>query len=586
MKRTHPFVIIDFKDELTSKRLIFKNPIQVIEAHSIEGVLPALLRVEHTSRKKGLYAVGFVSYEAAPAFDALFKVRAGTELPLVWFGVFAKPDVIQHDEHKGRHDYFVGGWQPTTDKLKFDRDFQAIHTAIARGETYQVNYTMRLQSSFDGEDLDFYEDILAAGQGNYSAYLHTGRFRILSSSPELFFRRSGNRITMRPMKGTAPRGRFWQEDEERISHLMNSDKDRTENVMIVDLLRNDLSQIAETGSVHVDELFTVEKYPTVLQMTSTVSATLHPEVGLAHIFSGLFPCGSITGVPKIKTMEIISHLESSPRNIYCGSIGLIMPTGDAVFNVSIRTVTIDADRKMAEYGVGAGITWASSSQGEYDEMMAKSAVLTNRQPSFDLLESMKIEDGQYTLLDRHLARLKQSALYFDIAVDWEKLDAVLQNHLNQLPQNSVFRARLRITQNGMIHLSSESLLNQSVETRAIEIADTPISRENPFLYHKTTSRDIYESHRQAHPAAFDVLLWNESGQLTEFTIGNLVLEVEGQMWTPPQDCGLLAGTYREELLAQGRIGERVLYKSDLIQADRIWLINSIRGFVPVRLTQA
>lgn len=382
------------------------------------------------------------------------------------------------------------------------------------------------------------------------------------------------------MKGTAARGRWPAEDEESAARLAASEKERAENLMIVDLLRNDIGRVAEVGSVCVPELFRVERYPTLLQMTSSVAATLRGGAALEDIFAALFPCGSVTGAPKVSTMRLIASLEDSPRGVYCGAVGFVAPGGDAAFNVAIRTAVIDAEAGEVVYGVGGGVTWDSTAAGEYAEASAKAALLAEDVRDFELLETLRLEAGAYALLEEHLARLAESAAYFEFSPPAERARAALAEHA-ALHAGRARRVRLLVSAKGRVRVESEELKDEPAGVRPVALALAPVSRGDRFLCHKTTRRGLYEERRAAFPEAFDVLLWNGEGELTEFTNGNLVLEIDGVCWTPPRECGLLAGTFRASLLSRGLIAERVLRREDLARASRCWLVNSVRGWVEV-----
>ncbi len=355
-----------------SETLCFTAPCRTLVARAPGEVAQVLAQADAASRD-GHWVAGFVCYEAAAAFDRAFHFRGITELPLVWFGVFDEPSAPQDP----MTDSGVSGlaWTPTTGRRRFNDDIAAIQAHIHAGDVYQINHTLRLAGSFRGDDLALYEQLRARQPGGYCAHLAVGRHRILSLSPELFFCRDGQRLTLKPMKGTARRGATAPEDRAMADALRASEKDRAENLMIVDLIRNDVSRIARPHSVRVPALFGLEAHPTVWQMTSTIQADLRPGVDLAQIFAALFPCGSITGAPKIKAMDIIARRECSARGVYCGAIGLIRPGGDAVFNVPIRTLTLDMARGEGQYGVGSGITADSTAAAEYDEVLAKCLVI-------------------------------------------------------------------------------------------------------------------------------------------------------------------------------------------------------------------
>lgn len=579
MKHQNPVLSFEFATSEGSIRpLTFQNPVKVYKAHSIEEVLPALELVQ-AEIQKGFHAAGFITYESAPAFDPAFKVRGGSTMPLLWFGIFESPQI---ESISSSGTYHLTEWIPLVERTEFDSAIHSIKNSIEMGETYQTNYTIRLVSQFQGDNVAYFESLKRAQTSNYSAYIHTGEHTILSASPELFFRLEGNELTTRPMKGTVKRGNFTEEDKANASRLYHSEKDRAENVMIVDLLRNDLGMIAETGSVKVSKLFEIEQYPTVHQMTSTITAKVGEDTQISDILKALFPCGSITGAPKVSTMDIIANLETTPREAYCGAIGYITPKKEAVFNVPIRTVLIEEKTGKAVYGVGGGITWDSTSDGEYDEVLAKARILKEKRPEFQLLESLLINEGHYILLDEHLDRLENSAQYFNYLYNRINIKESLQNLVHTTTLNKA-KVRLLLGKDGKVKFDVQPLTilepNQS-----IILAREPIDKNNPFLYHKTTNREIYlHFQRMKPPEAFDVLLWNEDEELTEFTNGNVVLEMDNGLWTPPIQSGLLAGTFRERLIKNGKIQVKTLKISDLKKCTKIWFINSVREWVEVNL---
>jgi para-aminobenzoate synthetase/4-amino-4-deoxychorismate lyase len=576
-------VRFDFADEHGTRCTIrFDRPLRAIVAQSLEEVRPAMREVDRAIGQ-GLYAAGFVSYEAAPAFDSALTVGDRTELPLVWFGVFAAPAEASASERTADAPLQHTQWTADTTSAEHAEAIDAVRRAIADGDVYQANYTFRLQATLDSSTIEArYQQLLAEHRAPYSAYLDIGRWRILSLSPELFFHLHDRHIVSKPMKGTAPRGLWLEDDTASVSRLAASEKDRAENVMIVDLMRNDLGRIAEIGSVQVRSLFDVERYPTVLQMVSTIEARVRAGTTLDDVFAALFPAGSITGAPKTSSMKLLAHLEAAPRGLYCGAIGYAAPGGGAVFNVAIRTAVMDAGSGQSTFGIGGGVTWDSSAAGEYAEALTKAACL-DVTPPFDLIETMRLEAGRYVRRDGHLSRLRESAQYFDFGFDAERIAAALDAHAARHGEG-IRRARLQLSRDGEVVVDSRPLEPLPGAPRAIVLADTPVHRANRFLYHKTTHRETYDQQRRAHPDAFDVLLWNEDGELTELTIGNLVVEIEGRRWTPPRRCGLLAGVFRDALLASGEIHERVLTREDLAVATAVWRISSLREGVLSRLS--
>ncbi|MBM7654645.1 aminodeoxychorismate synthase component I [Neobacillus cucumis] len=579
MNTKEPWLVFEFANlngEINP--LIFKEPLKVMAAFSINEVLPCFEQVQEEVNN-GYYAAGFLSYESAPAFDSAFVTNSNYQMPLIWFGIFSEPEQ-QCLGHTG--DYTLSEWQSSVSMEEYTQSIEAIKEGIERGDTYQTNYTIRLHSQFQGDDFAFFQKLKKAQSSDYCAYINTGEYSVLSASPELFFRLDGDEITTRPMKGTIKRGRFFEEDEANALWLYQSEKNRAENVMIVDMLRNDLSVVAELGTVKVPKLYEIEPYPTVYQMTSTITAKVAENKGIVDIFKALFPCASITGAPKVSTMKIIDDLEKQPREVYCGAIGYITPNKEAVFNVPIRTVLIDQQKGVATYGVGGGITWDSTSRGEYDEVLAKASLLEEDRPEFQLLESILLDDGEYFLLTEHLDRLKKSAKYFGFSIQIEELQKCLDGFAGQ-NSSGKFKVRLTITKNGEVTLDAQPVFAPSSILK-VQLASKPIDSNNPFLYHKTTNRSIYSAFQKDKPSdVFDVLLWNKDEELTEFTNGNLVLEMEGELWSPPVESGLLAGTFRERLLKEGIIRERILTIADLRLSSKIWFINSVRKWLEVEL---
>lgn len=566
-------------DHPGSHRLCFESPERVLRAHTPAEVRPLLREVE-AAAQAGQWAVGYVSYEAAPAFDAALQVRPGARLPLAWFGLFRAP--AEPPRLPDAAGVPALDWQVSATEAEHAAAVSRIRDGIARGDVYQVNHTVRLRARFGGDPLALYERLREAQPGALAAYLDLGEWRILSLSPELFFERAGERVQTRPMKGTRPRGRWLVEDRALAAELRDSVKDRAENLMIVDLLRNDLGRVARTGSVRVPHLYSIEKYRTVWQMTSTIEAHVPRERTLDDIFTALFPCGSITGAPKIAATRFIAALEREPREVYCGAIGVVEPGGDARFSVAIRTLWQDTATGALEYGVGGGITWDSKPRAEWEEALSKAAVLQRDWPaSFRLLETMRAEDGACVRLERHVQRLLASAEYFDCAVDPETVRAAVAARVRGT--TGPLRVRVLVAADGNVEVQASPLEPLPAGPRPVALASAPVSSRDPFLHHKTTHRAVYDQHVAAHPAAFDVLLHNEYGELTEFTRGNLVLELDGERVTPPRAAGLLPGVFRGALLEAGVLRERTVRPEDLARATGAWLLSSLREWVPVLL---
>lgn len=564
-----------------SPRLRFSSPLTTYSANQIKDVIP-LLKAAEAAAKSGAWVALMLSYEAAPAFDDALTTQEPGFLPLAWAAVFDQQSPTTAASivpEGGSIDYELKAWQSQVSRSEYSEAVKRVRGLIARGDTYQVNYTFPLTSHFSGDPSVWYDTLCAAQGAEYCAYLDLGRFKILCISPELFFERRGESIKTKPMKGTINRGRWGHEDEERAQQLSESPKDRAENVMIVDLLRNDLGKISVPGSVRVSKLFEVERYETLWQMTSTVESTLRSDVGLADVMAAVFPCGSITGAPKIRTMEIIRELERFPRGIYTGTIGFIRPGGDCVFNVAIRTVVLDSQTGAATFGVGGGITIDSTAEREYDECLLKSSFLTAPLPRFQLLESMLLETGEFFLLSSHLERLKASAKYFNFLFSEEQILAELERVASR-PSLERWKIRLLLSRAGEIEVNTVQLGSVRSSPLRVALAHEPVDSNDKFLFHKTTNRQIYDRALARRPDCDDVILWNERGEVTESTVANIVLEMDGELFTPPQTSGLLAGTFRDQLLSDGKIRERVIYKKELRGSSSFFLVNSVQKWMP------
>jgi para-aminobenzoate synthetase / 4-amino-4-deoxychorismate lyase len=556
--------------------LHFRDPVQVIETGTVADVLEALSVVATQVEREGRYAAGFLSYEAAPAFDKAFRVVVDPDrpLPLLWFGIYNVPERIPHEALAGYTARLPQDWQAEIDVGHYHGAIARVKDHIARGDTYQVNYTYRLRAEFADQPWPAFAALAYAQAPPYAAYIETEGWAVCSASPELFFRLEGELLSSRPMKGTASRGRGQEEDGSQADWLYHSEKNRAENVMIVDMVRNDMGRIAWIGGVDVPALFTIEKYPTVWQMTSTVTA--RTEAGLEGIMGALFPAASITGAPKVRTMQIIADLETSPRRIYTGAIGYMAPGRVAQFNVAIRTWLVDKQRKAAEYGIGGGIVWDSQPEEEWQETITKARILREPPQAFALLETLRwTPEAGWFLLEEHLDRLASSADYFGFPCDPADVRAQLeslQGEFGGLPR----RVRLTLDRWGQAHFEAGPLPETPAISR-LALAKAPVDAAERFLYHKTTRRALYERALAGQPGYDDVVLWNEQGEVTETCIANLVVELDGRWYTPPVSCGLLPGTHRRRLLAEGKIAERVIRVEELRDCERVWLVNAVRG---------
>lgn len=561
--------------------LCYTNLQHIIIARRIEEVLPALDSIERIANDEGLTAVGFLAYEAALAFDPALSVRADGEFPLLWFGLFRQPDEFAQFPVPASSDQSNFIWQSSVTQDEYRDKVGRIHEYIRSGDTYQVNFSYRMRATVHLNPLDMFAALMTGQKTPYAAFIDTGEWAILSASPELFFRLEGDHIESKPMKGTAARGLSYQGDCRNAEMLRASEKERAENLMIVDMVRNDIGRVAETGSVKVPSLFTIERYPTVWQMTSTVYGGT--KASIVTIFQALFPPASITGAPKRRAMEIITELESSPRRVYTGAIGWIAPDRRAEFSVAIRTMLLNRKDGCAEYGVGSGIVWDSERDREWEECSLKARILHARMPQFDLLETMTWSPGDgYFLQEYHLLRLEQSAEYFGFKIDVSRIRNQLNRVASGLPALS-HRVRLLLSRAGSVEVKANPLIPEQSGFGDITIAKTPIDSSDVFLYHKTTNRKTYEEVLKTSPGLDDVILFNEKGEVTETTIANIAVEIDGKLYTPPVSCGLLAGTYRAWLIEQKKVWEKTVSLDELRRSAHVYLMNSVRGIRKVKL---
>ena len=550
----------------------------MLRADSPDAVRRTLVDVEHLTRDRGLHAVGFLTFEAASAFG-LPVGELDPRVPCAWFGLFEPRMVREVGVPERAGAYRVSDLTPSLDAAAFSRAFARIKEHLAEGNSYQVNFTLQLTGRFEGDAASLFADLTEAQRGSYGAYIDLGDVVVASASPELFFAFEGLDVVTRPMKGTARRGLTLDEDRAIGAALAASEKERAENVMVVDMFRNDLGRVAEVGSVTVPRLFSVERYPNVWQMTSDVRArSMAP---LEEVFAALFPSASVTGAPKRRTMEILQELEGRPRGLYTGAIGYVPPDGLARFNVAIRTALIDRARGAISFGVGSGVVWDSNAESEYAECLLKGSVLTSRPEAFSLLETMRWTPGEGCLLvERHLARLESAAEYFGVPVDRAAVLGVLDALSGDVP----LRVRLLVSQRGEVTLQTVPFVAVGGPLRVC-LSASPIDDQDPFLYHKTTRRELYDSEWQKfHDAlgADEVIYLNERDELAEGSRTTIFIERDGVLLTPQASAGLLPGTLRADLLQSGRAREARLTLADLQRASAVYLGNSVRGLVPAR----
>lgn len=556
----------------------FGEPVEVLVAHTLDQVTAVLQAVQERSLR-GQWCVGYLRYEAAPAFDNALSVYPATG-PLAWFGVHDAPlPLAAHGTYQPEPT--VDGtcratWQPGISRATFDVAMARLHQAITDGEIYQANLTARNVGQLHVPPRELFAAMRQAQPGGFAAYIDTGDEQVLSVSPELFFDWHEGHIVTRPMKGTAPRGRTPEEDAALAAALRSSAKERAENVMIVDLIRNDLSRVAQPFSVTVDGLCRVQALSTVWQMVTDVHADTRLGTRLVDVFTALFPCGSVTGAPKVQAMRLIRELETSDRAIYCGAVGVVRPGGSATFNVPIRTVLAQGSRLMS--GTGSGITSDAEADGEWQEWRHKQTYLTRASQSFHILETLALQDGVLRHASAHLLRMQTSAGHFGFAWQSDAVDAATAAVCQRHPTGT-WRVRLLLATNGQLQAQAFPLADTPEPVR-LQLATRPLAQaRGEFVRHKTTRREHYDAFSPTDPAVFDTVLWNEQGEITECTRGNLALLLNGQWVTPALDCGLLPGVGRAHWLAQGRIKEAVVRVDDLPRIQAMAFINSLRGWV-------
>jgi para-aminobenzoate synthetase/4-amino-4-deoxychorismate lyase len=632
--------------ETLPEPLSFSRPLRVLAAHRLEDVC-AVVAAAEAAALGGCHVVGLLAYESAPAFDPALRVPAAPLLagfPLVWFGVYATatPAPAPPPVPPPPSPPLPPPWEPSCDRAAYDAAIAVVRAAIHAGHVYQVNHTLRLRRAWaappacDGSALGAL--LRAQRGGGFGAYLHTGAHRVLSASPELFFHwdRGARTLRTRPMKGTRPRGVDAAEDAALRADLAGSEKDAAENLMIVDLLRNDLSRVAARGSVTASALFSLRALPTVWQMTSDVACATAPGACLLDVLRALFPCGSVTGAPKVAAMQLIAGLEPEARGVYCGAVLHLAPGAGGAVTASVPIRTLALGGGEAAYGCGGGVTWGSSAAGEWEEALAKAAVLFAAcggapggapppgapppppppplcvGPWFDLLETLRAEGGRAPLAALHLARMRTSADFLGFPWDGARAGACVDAAARACAHGgTACRLRLLLSPDGAFAcacapppgglpslpggggalMGPPALSLPPPLPVALAVAPTP--RRHPLLRHKTSDRRLYEWHQRAAgvggspPAPFDVLLFNEDGHATEFTIGNLVVRAAAgaPLVTPPVDHGLLPGVLRGALLAAGVLREAPLTPAAVVRAEEAWLINSVRGWVPVKLVE-
>lgn len=569
----HKKTVIDFKE--LGVRQIFTDTIKELKTKDIKEVKPLLDELE-AYQNEGYYAVGYVSYEAAPAFETKFQVIDGPLMSeyLLYFTVH---ETVQTEPIPLTYDPITlpKSWQELTSAEEYKAAIEHIHHHIRQGDTYQVNYTVQLQQNLTADPFAIYNRLVVEQNAHYNAFIQHDDVSIISISPELFFKKDGDKLTTRPMKGTTNRGLTSETDLAQARWLAQDQKNRSENMMIVDLLRNDMNRISKIGSEDVKSLCQVEQYSTVWQMTSTIETQLLTNRSLCDVFQALFPCGSITGAPKIATMEIIKRVEKQPRGVYCGAIGILVPQGPSIFNVAIRTLQMEETKAI--YGVGGGITWDSNWESEYEETKQKAAVLYRQNPKFYLISTGRIHQGKLLFLEEHIKRLQESSRYFDYPFNAEKAHYQATALCQSLDLNTDYRLKMSLKKDGELKFEHSQLTNLSDDFCQARLVEQRHPLDSSYTFFKTS----YRPHLSIEP--HEQIYYNHEGQLLETSIGNIVLKIEDQLYTPPVHLGLLNGIYRQSLIAENKLKEKVLTVKDLKQAQAIYGCNAVRGLYELKV---
>ena len=585
IRADQPFVLLDdARQSGAAPARLYCNPVRTLIAHSA-AELRSVLDAVADAQDNGLHAAGYLAYEAGFALEAKLADRLNSRAlptPLAWFGLF-------HDYHEidakmalsllpDPAGAWLGPLRPKVARADYDAGFDAVERYITDGDIYQANLTFRAEADYAGNPLALYAALRSRSAAGYGGIIWTGEQWFLSFSPELFFALKDGWVTTKPMKGTAVRVADPVADAALTSELQNDPKQRAENLMIVDLLRNDLSRVAKPGSVAVPELFAIESYPTVHQMTSTVTAQLDDNIGAVDLIRAIFPCGSITGAPKIRAMEIIDAVESEPRGIYCGSIGRIDASGDAAFNVAIRTFHLNADTKRVSVGLGSGVVADSGGASEWAECLAKGRFAVVTKPEFDLIETMRFEPASgIARLELHLDRMKDSARTLDFAFD--RHEARNRLHAATFHLADPAKIRLLASRGGALAIEVRPLPAESSKPWTVSVVPLPVDALDFRLSHKTSDRAFYDDARNA-ASADEVLFVNTDGYLTEGSITAIFVERDGTLMTPTLSHGLLPSVLRRELIESGQAVESDLRVEDL--TDGFLLGNSLRGLFPAK----
>lgn len=582
MPGSDPAPVARFDDLQAGHSFALRDQVVARSVSEISDVVSLLDSAEEHARA-GLWVAVVVTYEAGAAFDDVFPRRPlAPGLPLAWMAAFrsreqvppltpATSPTVVDVRRRGGSEWFMRGVTTCRD-------------LIAQGLTYQINLTDRFDGLLIGTPFDLYRAMATAQGGAFNAYVDLGDHVVVSASPELFLHLDGDLVTARPMKGTARRAARADDDERVGRDLVESVKDQAENVMIVDLMRNDLSRLARPGGVSVPALFAPERYETVWQLTSTVQAEIRSSVSIVDVLRATFPCGSVTGAPKVAAMRFIDQIEPWPRGVYCGAIGVIEPNGASVrrrpaatFNVAIRTAVIDKSSGVVEFGAGGGVTWGSQPDLEDAELESKAVVLTTCRPEFRLLETLCVQESRARNLDAHIRRMASSAGYFGFECDLDEARRACVSAAARTSGADVHRMRVLLSYAGQVEIELDGLEPVSAAPVRLALAPFSVRSDDVFCCHKTTNRSVYERLAVEHPDADDVLLGNEHGEITETCRANLLFRVRDRWFTPPLSSGGLAGVARQCSIDRGDVSERVLLLDELGDIDEFAVVSSLRG---------
>jgi para-aminobenzoate synthetase / 4-amino-4-deoxychorismate lyase len=566
---------------------LFQDPYEIVAIKNLRQYYKKLREI-NLMISGGYSAFALLRYEAGFLFEKKLHNRINNEHVLIEFVFFKEKNVEKLDSSEltipayTKQDYRIKNFRLNTGKANYTRTISKIKDYIKAGDTYQVNFTLKGKFGFEGDIANLFIRLVSNQSARYTAFINTNREFILSISPELFFEIKGNIITTRPMKGTIQRGVDLQTDSKTRYDLQMHEKNRAENVMIVDLLRNDLGRISRIGSVRAEKLFEIEKYESLYQMVSEINSTLKKHITLTDILKNIYPCGSITGAPKLRTMEIIKEVEKEPRGIYTGSIGFIHKK-KKIFNVAIRTLVINKKSQIGEIGLGSGIVWDSDVNQEYEETLLKSKFLTKPENDFELFETMLFENGQIILLEDHLNRLSASASYFLYKYNESDIKKRIRKAVASFSKQGKTKIKLFLDKWGKIRIELTDTVYQP-EIVSVILSQKRVNSADRYQYFKTTNRNLYDKEHKHYSGRglFDVLFFNERNELAEGAITNIFLKYGDTLVTPPVSSGILSGVYRKYLIrSDSNIKERILYYEDLMSADEIILTNAVRGKIKV-----